>query len=78
MALDYFISPRLVGRNLEIHPLMVLFAVMVGAECGGIVGIYLSIPLMVVIRVIWRRALSPEERLPLPSELPQATGNRSP
>jgi predicted PurR-regulated permease PerM len=78
MALDYFISPRVVGRNLEIHPLMVLFAVMVGAECGGIVGIYLSIPLMVVIRVIWRRALSPEERLPLPSELPQATGNRSP
>jgi predicted PurR-regulated permease PerM len=76
MAMDYFISPRVVGRNLEIHPLMVLFAVMVGAECGGIVGIYLAIPLMVVIRVIWRRALSPEERLPLPSELPQAIGNR--
>jgi predicted PurR-regulated permease PerM len=76
MALDYFISPLVVGRNLEIHPLMVLFAVMVGAECGGIVGIYLSIPLMVVIRVIWRRALSAEERLPLPSELPQAIGNR--
>jgi predicted PurR-regulated permease PerM len=55
---------------------MVLFAVMVGAECGGIVGIYLSIPLMVVIRVIWRRALSSEERLPLPSEFPQAIGNR--
>jgi hypothetical protein len=30
----------------------------------------------VVLRVIWRRALSAEERLPLPSELPQAIGSR--
>ena len=68
MALDYFISPRVVGRNLEIHPLLVLFAVMVGAECGGIVGIYLSIPLMVVIRVIWRRFISAVPRTVVPSE----------
>jgi predicted PurR-regulated permease PerM len=74
-ALDYFISPRVVGRNLEIHPLMVLFAVMVGGEIGGIVGIYLSIPLMVVIRVIWRRSVSPEQPPPLPFELPQAARN---
>jgi predicted PurR-regulated permease PerM len=75
MAMDYFISPRVLGKNLEIHPLMVLFAVMVGGEIGGIVGIYLSIPLMVVIRVIWRRCVSPALRLPLPSEVPQADWN---
>ena len=68
VVMDYFISPRVVGRNLEIHPLMVLFAVMVGAECGGIVGIYLSIPLMVVIRVIWRRFISAIPRTVAPSE----------
>jgi predicted PurR-regulated permease PerM len=75
MAMDYLISPRVLGKNLEIHPLMVLFAVMVGWEIGGIVGIYLSIPLMVVIRVIWRRSVSPVEQPPLPSELPQAVRN---
>jgi predicted PurR-regulated permease PerM len=57
IVMDYFISPRVVGQNLEIHPLMVIFGMMVGGEIGGIVGIYLSIPLMVVIRVIWRRLL---------------------
>jgi predicted PurR-regulated permease PerM len=62
LAMDYFISPRVVGQNLEIHPLMVIFAVMVGGEIGGIVGIYLSIPLMVVIRVIWRRWISSTAR----------------
>jgi predicted PurR-regulated permease PerM len=58
MAMDYFISPRIVGQNLEMHPLMVLFAVMVGGEIGGIVGIYLSIPVMVVVRVIWSKCVA--------------------
>ena len=35
-----------------------IFAVMVGGEIGGIVGIYLSIPLMVVIRVIVQKCLA--------------------
>jgi predicted PurR-regulated permease PerM len=56
--MDYFISPRVVGENLEIHPLLVIFAVMVGGEIGGIVGIYLSIPLMVVIRVILQKCIA--------------------
>jgi predicted PurR-regulated permease PerM len=55
LIMDYFISPRVVGHNLEIHPLLVIFAVMVGGEIDGIVGIYLSIPLMVVARVISRK-----------------------
>jgi predicted PurR-regulated permease PerM len=57
--MDYFISPRVVGENLEIHPLLVIFAVMVGGKIGGIVGIYLSIPLMVVIRVIFQKCVAP-------------------
>jgi predicted PurR-regulated permease PerM len=55
LIMDYFISPRVVGHNLEIHPLLVIFAVMVGAEIDGIVGIYLSIPLIVVLRVLCQR-----------------------
>jgi predicted PurR-regulated permease PerM len=68
MAMDYLISPRVLGKNLEIHPLLVLFAVMVGGEIGGIVGIYLSIPLMVVIRVIWHRFISAIPRTVVTSE----------
>src|ERR1700676_4207496 len=45
-----------------------VFGVMVGGEVGGIVGIYLSIPLMVVIRVIWRRFISAVPRTVVPSE----------
>jgi predicted PurR-regulated permease PerM len=62
LMMDYFISPRVVGHNLEVHPLLVIFSVMVGAEIGGIVGIYLSIPAIVVVRVIWQKCLSPSWR----------------
>jgi len=51
---DYFTSPRIMGCQLEIHPLAAIFAVLVGAEIGGVVGIYLAIPLMASMRVIWR------------------------
>src|SRR6266536_4549420 len=51
---DYFVSPRIMGRQLKIHPLAAIFAVLVGAEIGGIIGIYLAVPLMASMRVIWR------------------------
>jgi predicted PurR-regulated permease PerM len=55
MLMDYWISPRVMGHELEIHPLMAIFAVMVGGAIGGIVGIYLSVPFVAVLRVLWRR-----------------------
>jgi len=53
LAQDYFNLPRIMGRQLEIHALTAIFAVLVGAEVGGIVGIYLSVPLAASIHVIW-------------------------
>jgi predicted PurR-regulated permease PerM len=58
ILMDYWISPRVMGHELEIHPLLAIFAVMVGGAVGGIVGIYLSIPLVATLRVIYRRFIS--------------------
>ena len=54
MIQDYYTTPRIMGHNLKMHPLAAIFAVLIGAEIGGIVGIYLAIPLMASLRVIWR------------------------
>jgi predicted PurR-regulated permease PerM len=51
---DYLLCPRIMGRHLRIHPLAAIFAILVGAEVGGIIGIYLAIPLMASMRVIWQ------------------------
>ena len=55
ILMDYGIAPRVMGHELEIHPLLAIFALMVGGAVGGIVGIYLSVPLVAGLRVIYRK-----------------------
>lgn len=57
---DYLFCPRIMGRHIRIHPLAAIFAILVGAEVGGIVGVYLAIPLVASVRVIWRMCATPE------------------
>lgn len=52
---DYFVSPRIMGKSMELHPLAAIFGVLAGAEIGGVLGIYLSIPIMASLRIVWRR-----------------------
>jgi predicted PurR-regulated permease PerM len=52
---DYVSSPRIMGQSMELHPLAAIFGVMAGAEVAGILGIYLSIPVMAALRIVFRR-----------------------
>jgi predicted PurR-regulated permease PerM len=61
IAQNYCTYPRIMGRQLEIHPLAAIFAVLVGAEIGGIVGIYLAVPVAAALRVVWRIYAVPKE-----------------
>lgn len=50
---DYVSSPRIMGKTLELHPLMVLFGVFAGGEVAGVIGVFLSIPVMATLRILW-------------------------
>jgi len=52
---DYVISPRVMGVSVELHPLAALFGILAGGEIAGILGVYLSIPVMASLRIVWRR-----------------------
>jgi predicted PurR-regulated permease PerM len=52
---DYFVSPRVMGGTLKVHPLAAIAAVLMGAELGGVLGVYLSIPVVATIRIVWVR-----------------------
>jgi len=56
---DYYSSPRVLGHELEIHPLLAIFAIMIGWEIGGLAGIYLLVPIIAAIRAIWHRYVPP-------------------
>jgi predicted PurR-regulated permease PerM len=49
----YVFSPRIMGNTLGLQPLTVLFALMVGGQVGGIAGLYLSVPAVAVLRIVW-------------------------
>lgn len=65
---DYVLSPYLMSSGIELHPLLVLFGVLAGEQLGGIAGMFFSVPVIAILRVIvnhlrrayQRRELSPE------------------
>ncbi|OXM86800.1 AI-2E family transporter [Paenibacillus rigui] len=46
------ISPQVVGRSLKMHPLLIIFALLVGGELAGVVGLILAVPFFAVMKVI--------------------------
>ena len=55
MVQDYILSPHLMERGVEIHPLLVLFGVFAGAEISGIAGTFLSVPVLALVRIVYIR-----------------------
>jgi predicted PurR-regulated permease PerM len=45
-------SPRVMGDRLEMEPITVFFAFLVGAQLGGLTGVILSIPIVAVLRIL--------------------------
>ena len=53
--MDYFASPNVMGRGVELHPLLLLFGVFAGAEAAGVAGAFLSVPVLALMRILYRR-----------------------
>lgn len=52
---DYMLSPLLMSKGVELHPLMIIFGVLAGGEIGGVAGVFLSIPALALIRLFYHR-----------------------
>ena len=48
LALENFVEPKVMGRTLDIHPLVVLVVTALGGLLGGIVGLILAVPAWVI------------------------------
>ena len=48
LALENFVEPKVMGRTLNIHPVVVLIVTALGGLLGGIVGLILAVPATVV------------------------------
>jgi predicted PurR-regulated permease PerM len=59
---DYVVYPRLVGRGLHLHPFVVVIAVLAGIELGGVVGLFMAVPVAAIISVVYRHWLEEPDR----------------
>ena len=48
LLLENFVEPKVMGRTLNIHPLVVLVVTALGGLLGGIVGLILAVPATVI------------------------------
>jgi predicted PurR-regulated permease PerM len=62
---DYILNPYLMSAGVEVHPLLVLFGVLAGEKIGGIPGMFFSIPVIAILRVIYNHLKGAYLRRPL-------------
>ena len=48
-----FLTPRIQGQALNVHPIIVLLAVIAGGELAGLAGIIFAVPILAVFRVLF-------------------------
>jgi predicted PurR-regulated permease PerM len=74
LVIDYGISPRVLGQGVGLHPILVIFALLSGAQVGGIAGMVLAVPVFASMRVI-AIYMFPQLAAPLPPEEVAATAS---
>ncbi len=54
----FFLTPRVLGDRVGLHPLSVIVAILVGGELFGFVGVLLAVPATAVLKVALAEAVS--------------------
>jgi predicted PurR-regulated permease PerM len=54
MGEDNFIIPNVVGPAVHLHPMLVIFAILTGGAIGGAFGLFVSIPVAAIIKLLLR------------------------
>lgn len=55
LFLDYVLQPWLMSEGIELHPLLVLVGILAGEHLAGIAGMFLSIPTVAALRIVYLR-----------------------
>jgi predicted PurR-regulated permease PerM len=53
-SIDYLIVPRIMGTSLNLHPVVILIGLLIGASLAGILGLLLAAPFMATLLLLGR------------------------
>lgn len=51
------ISPRIVGKKVRLHPILVIFSVVIGGSLFGFVGMIIAVPVAAISMILMRRLI---------------------
>ncbi len=54
---DYVTYPRIIRGGIHLHPLAIILSVLAGEQVAGIPGVFLSIPIVALLTVIYKHVL---------------------
>lgn len=57
LAQDYVIYPRIIREGIHLHPLAVILSVLAGEQVAGIPGVFIAIPLIALLTVLYKHIL---------------------
>lgn len=60
MVENHILAPAVMGREVEIPPLLVILSLLLGASLMGILGAILALPVAAVAQVVWTDLVVPE------------------
>jgi predicted PurR-regulated permease PerM len=67
---DNLVVPRVVGKELGLHPLTVIFALLAGGQFGGIIGMLVAVPVAGAIKAVLLH-IFPQLSAPIPDAVHQ-------
>jgi predicted PurR-regulated permease PerM len=57
VAQDYAFYPRIIRDGIHLHPLAVILSVLAGEQVAGIAGVFIAIPLVALLTVLYKHVL---------------------
>jgi predicted PurR-regulated permease PerM len=61
---DYVVVPFVMGHAVKLHPMLVLFAAFAGAALAGVLGLFLAVPTVAIVKLllefIWPKLVEPD------------------
>lgn len=53
------LSPYIMGKHVHIHPIVLIFTLLAGAELGGIIGMIIAVPTVTILRGVYKQLRHP-------------------
>jgi predicted PurR-regulated permease PerM len=73
---NYYLVPRIMGRRLQLHPLVVIMGALAGASVAGVLGILLAAPTLATARLLFSYVYAKLMDKPLPGMVEKGVDER--